>query len=331
MLLTTASLLSGALLLTPIVHAAPTVAPPPTKDSSSVLNDPNFGPIPSESTYYSDYTGTSPPFPGNYSQPVFPPEQGPPGPDDLLFQNLLGAEWAIVFFYQYGVETFSPSAFEKAGYPSHTYQRIIEIRDNEAGHARIFGEHISNTSTKPAPCKYQFGDLSNPTAYFAAHTVVEMASMAFLTGLVLQAQLEPTRAALLAIGEVEARHAAWGLMDIWKQSPFVGPIDTTFPYANEILDTTRAYVVPGSCPAGNPDYPIPSQKLPAVSFHGNYTSLLPGMAVTLVFAEPNNQPKFDPSTQYYAVFFKNTTDVRAQGYLPGSHLRQTWCADPRER
>ena len=304
------SLPTAALLLTGRgARAAPTVAPSAqSTGSSAVLNDPNFGPIPAESSYYSSYNGTSPPFPGNYTQPVFPTGKGPPGPDDLLFQNLLGAEWAIYAFYQYGVETFNQSAFEKAGYPNTTYQRIIEIRDNEAGHARIFGEAISKTSTKPALCKYRFG-INSPIAYLAAHTVVEISSMAFLTGLILQAQLDSSKAALVAIAETESRHEAWGLIDIWKQSPFGGPVDTVFPYANEILDTTKVFIVPGSCPPGNPDYPVPSQSLPTLSYNATTTTLLPGSPITFAFPNPLNQPKLKAGVTYYAVYFHGLLNI----------------------
>ncbi|KAL9129367.1 MAG: hypothetical protein Q9217_002167 [Psora testacea] len=306
-------ILSAALLLSSVAHAAPQGAyvgatSPSSTASSSDLNDPNFGPIPGQSSYYSNYNGTDPPFPGNYTQPVLPTKEGPPGPDDQLFQNLLGAEWAIYAFYQYGVETFNESAFTAAGYPPQTYQRIIEIRDNEAGHARLFGLNISPTSTKPALCKYQFG-INNPTAYLAAHTIVEISSMAFLTGLILQAKLDSSKAALVAIAETESRHEAWGLIDIWQQSPFGGPVDTAFPYANQILDTTKIFVVPGSCPKGNPEYPSPSQNLPALSFRGNYTSLLPGSDVTLAFADPTNQPQFEQGKDYYAVFFHGLQNI----------------------
>jgi len=134
----------------------------------------------------------------------------------------------------------------------------------------------------PSPCKYQFG-ITSPVAYLAAHTCVEISSMAFLTGLILQAQLNSSKAALVAIAEVESRHEAWGLIDIWQQSPFAGTVDTVFPYANEILDTTKVFVVPGSCPPGNPDYPVPSQNLPSLSYKEKSTTLLPGSPVTFVF------------------------------------------------
>ena len=302
----------SAILFAQKLHAIPTpqdVAPaasPP--GSSQILDNPDFGPIPAESSYYSSDSSKSPPFPGNYTQPVFPTSNGPKGADDLLFQNLLGAEWAIYAFYQYGVETFNQSVFEEAGYPNTTFDRIVEIRDNEAGHARIFDEAISNASTKPALCKYQFG-LNSPVAYLAAHTVVEISSMSFLTGLILQAKLDSSKAALLAIAETEARHEAWGLIEIWNQSPFAGPVDTVFPYANEILDTTKVFIVPGSCPKGNPDYPVPSQSLPAVSYVTNSTTLAPGSPVTLAFTDRANQPAFESGTTYYAVFFHGLLNI----------------------
>lgn len=306
-----ASLLAAVLMLAVELHAAPApmaLPSPSTSPSSQILDDPTFGPIPAKSSYYTSNNSTSRPFPGNYSQPVFPTSNGTAGVDDLLFQNLLGAEWAIYSFYQFGVETFNQSVFEEAGYPPHTYQRIIEIRDNEAGHARIFEEQISNASTKPAPCKYQYG-ITSPVAYLAAHTVVEISSMSFLTGLILQAQLNSSKAALVAIAETESRHEAWGLIDIWQQSPFAGPADTVFPYANEILDTTKVFIVPGSCPAGNPDYPVPSQKLPSLSYKEKSTTLLPGSPLTFAFSDPTNQPSFEAGKTYYAVYFHGLLSI----------------------
>ena len=306
-----ASLLSAVFVFALELHAvpAPTVSPSASPSGSSqILDDPKFGPIPAGSSYYTSDNSTSPPFPGNYSQPIFPTSNGPAGADDLLFQNLLGAEWAIYAFYQFGVENFNQSIFEEAGYPSHTYQRIFEIRNNEAGHARIFEEQISSASTKPAPCKYQFG-ITSPVAYLAAHTIVEISSLSFLTGLILQAQLDSSKAALVAIAETEARHEAWGLIDIWQQSPFAGPVDTAFPYANEILDTTKVFIVPGSCPKGNPDYPVPSQNLPSLSYKEKSTTLLPGSPVTFAFSDPTNQPYFEAGKTYYAVYFHGLLNI----------------------
>ena len=133
--------------------------------------------------------------------------------------------------------------------------------------------------------------------------------MSFLTGLILEAKLNSSKAALVGIAETEARHEAWGLIDIWKTSPFSGPIETVFPYANEILDTTKVFVVPGSCPKGNPDYPVPSQNLPALSYDQNKTSLLPGGPITYAFSNVQNQPKFENGKQYYAVYFHGLLNI----------------------
>ena len=299
------TLLSAGLLLPTELYAAPV-----SSTASNALRNPFFGPIPGRSTYYSDYNGTDVAFPGNYTGLLPAISQGPPGKDDLLFQNLLQAEWVIFSFYQAGVENFNTSAFVEAGFPEDTYLRIVQIRDNEAGHARIFQEQISNTSVVPGRCQYLFGDIViNPTEYLAASTILEISSMAFLTGLVLQAQLPSSKSALLAIAETESRHNTWGLIDIWHQSPFAGPADTVYPYANQILTTTNVFVAPGSCPQGQPLFPNPDQNLPPLSAVKNSTTYLPGSPITFAFTSPKNQPTFVSGKQYYAVYYHGLGSV----------------------
>ena len=277
--------------------------------SQAQLADPTFGPIPGESTTYSDgYFGVAPPFPGNITDPIYPSVSGPPGTDDLLWQNLLSAEWVIFSFYQQGVELFNTSTFTALGAPNTTYQRIQEIRNNEAGHLRLFQNQISATSIKPGPCKYEF-PITSAQSFLALATVIEISSMAFLTGLVQQAQLNASKGALTAVAETESRHNTWTLIDIWNVDPFAGPSDTSFPYANQILDTTNSFVVPGSCPPANPQYPYPSQNLPTLTAAQGTTSLVPGSTIGLNFSNPLNQPTFAPSQQYYAVFFHGLTNV----------------------
>jgi hypothetical protein len=244
------------------------------------LANPDFGPTPGESSIYSTYYGLTPPFPANVTVPICPTEDGPPGPDDNLWQNLLAAEWAIFSFYQAGVEAFNTSSFTSIGFPNNTYQRIMQVRDNEAGHLRIFQNAISPTSLKPGPCKYQF-PFDTPTSFLALSTLIEVASMAFLTGLVQEAKAGAVKGALMGVGQVETRHEAWLLTDAWNVDPFGGPSDTVFPYAKEILDVTNEFVVAGTCPSVNPPYPN----------------------IELNFTDPTNQPSFNLDTQYYAVFF----------------------------
>jgi hypothetical protein len=107
---------------------------------------------------FTTYTGKKTPLAANYTRVIPPADSSEsPAPDDVLFQNLLSAEWIIYSFYQQAVEVFSSADFTNLGLPNTTYQRIAEIRDNEAGHLRIFQDQISNHSLKPGPCKYEFG------------------------------------------------------------------------------------------------------------------------------------------------------------------------------
>ena len=192
-----------ALLLSFVTALA---ASPVRRDAStSCLSDPKCGPIPGESLLYSDYAQKSPPFPANMTGPVPATATGPVGEDDLLFQNLLSAEWAVFNFYQQGVEAFSQSVFADLGLPNTTYQRIIEIRDNEAGHLRIFQDSISAASIKPGAWKYEYG-FNTAMEYLALQNIIEVSSMAFLTGLAQQAKAPSTVGALVAIGQTETRH-----------------------------------------------------------------------------------------------------------------------------
>ena len=275
---------------------------------AQMLADPTYGPIPGQSSHYSTYWGLDRPFPGNISDPIFPTEDGPPGDDDAVWQNLLAAEWIIFEFYQQGIERFTSQDFVKAGMPETTHSRLMEIRNNEAGHLRIFQNQISPTSIKPGACKYKF-PLSDARAYLGFMTVMEISSMAFLTGLVQQANLDFNKGALAAISQTETRHEVWALMDVWKMTPFAGPADTVFPYANQILYSTHGLVVPDSCPPENPEYPTPLQVLPDLWAMRDTKSIDPGSTITLYFPDKENLPVFDDDTQYYAVFFHSVHNI----------------------
>ncbi|KAH0429006.1 hypothetical protein CcaCcLH18_08759 [Colletotrichum camelliae] len=299
------SFLSALLLATllAVVSPAPTLDPEAQK-----LADLKYGPIPGQSRLYSDYRGKAAPFPGNITSPILPTESGDPDPDDQVWQNLLAAEWAIFNFYQQGVEAFNTSSFVKAGFLNTTYDRIAEIRDNEAGHLRIFQNEISNKSVKPGACKYEY-PFEDATSYLALTTFLEVASMAFLTGLVQEPKSEAARGAMVAIATVESRHETWSLADVWGANPFSGPSDTVFPYANQILDMTNVFVVPGSCPSENPQYPNPNQHLPPLSAASGTKSISPGAEVSFNFTSPTDQPKFNDTKSYYAVFFHAVGNV----------------------
>ncbi|KAI8623325.1 hypothetical protein F5Y19DRAFT_468610 [Xylariaceae sp. FL1651] len=267
------------------------------------MNNKYFGPKPGFSPLYNDYSGEAPPFPANVTEPIPATATGSPMPDDVLWQNLLAAEWVIHSFYQAGVMAFNTSSFTAIGLPNNTYQRITEIRDNEAGHLRIFQDEISPTSVKPGPCQYDFPFDNDPTTFLALSTLIEIASMAFLTGLVQDAKANAVKGALTAVSQTETRHEVWSLLEVWGADPFGGPSDTVFPYPNEILDVTNRFVVPGSCPSANPPYPYPSQHLPRISVAAGTESVAVGSTVQLNFTESDNQPQFEKDAQYYAVFY----------------------------
>ncbi|KAF5591024.1 stress response rds1p [Fusarium subglutinans] len=243
------------------------------------LTNPHHGPVPGESPLYSTYRGKSPPFPANVTDPILPTRKGKPGVDDMIWQNLLSAEWAIFSFYQQG-----------------------EIRDNEAGHLRIFQDQISDTSLKPGSCKYQY-PFNDPESFLVLSTFIEIASMTFLTGLVQMAKLPTSQGAMTAIAAVETRHEVWSLMDIWNVNPFSGPSDTVFPYANQILDLTNGFVIKGSCPKENPIYPNPRQGLPSLNISPVHKTVTPGSTITFKFTDNDKLPKFEKYHQYYTTFF----------------------------
>ncbi|KAF9772862.1 hypothetical protein IL306_009405 [Fusarium sp. DS 682] len=281
---------------------------PRSSSDAQRLADPNYGPIPAESPLYSTYRGKAPPFPGNITDPILPTKKGKPGTDDMVWQNLLSAEWIIFSFYQQGVEAFNKTSFIKAGYPNTTYYRIQEIRDNEAGHLRIFQDLISETSLKPGACKYQY-PFHDPESFLALATFIEISSMAFLTGLVQMAKLPSSQGAMTAIAATETRHEAWSLIDIWNVNPFAGPADTVFPYANQILDLTNGFVIQGSCPKENPAYPNPRQGLPSLNVRPIHKTVTPGSTIAFNFTDNDTLPKFKKNCQYYTAFFHGPWNI----------------------
>ncbi|KAK9675144.1 hypothetical protein K7432_016625 [Basidiobolus ranarum] len=159
-------------------------------------------------------------------------------------------------------------------------------------------------------CKYNYG-FTSAASFLALSTILEILSMALLTGLILQAQTNITKAALVVIAETEARHETWTLIDIWNVDPFGGPSDTIFPYANQILDVTNTFIVPGSCPKENLTYPEPSQHLPQLSHvsNSNSTLLAPGSPITFSYHNQSFVPTFQEGKDHYAVFFHGLLNI----------------------
>lgn len=166
----------------------------------------SYGPIPGQTPLYNDYRGKTPPFPLNMTSPILPTTSGPPAVDDELFQNLQATEWIVFNFYQRAVEIFNESSFTALGYPNTTYDRVAEIRDNEAGHFRIFRDAISSASVKPGSCKYNY-TFTDVVSFLATQTLIESISATFLTGAVEQTQTKNLQGNLVGIAASETRHA----------------------------------------------------------------------------------------------------------------------------
>lgn len=322
------SVLTASLVLIAGIAALPTSG----LHNSRALKD-RSDPVPGESPLFATYLGKQTPLEPKYLKPIpaTEPARGNVSSvnDDNLFQNLLSAEWAIYSFYEQGTEAFSMADFTKLGLPNTTYDRIQQIRDNEAGHIRIFQDNISNQSLKPGPCQYDYGFESDAETYLATQVLLELSSMAFLTGLIEQAKLTATRSALVAIAETETRHNTWALIDVWNANPFAGPSDTVYPYANQILDLTNSFIVPGSCPKENPPYPSPNQHLPSLEFDKNSTTGQPGAPIQFTFPDETNQPIFESEKEYHAVFFHGVNNItmpfdaaRNTSRIPGQFDKQ---------
>ncbi|PVH83889.1 hypothetical protein DL98DRAFT_585359, partial [Cadophora sp. DSE1049] len=114
--------------------------------------------------------------------------------------------------------------------------------------------------------------------------------------------------ALTAVAETESRHNTWALTDIWNTNPFAGPTDTSFPYANEILDSTNQFIIPGSCPPENPEYPYRSQNLAQFTYNPDTNSTLTsGTEIEFVFTTP--PPVWNDTQDYYAVFYHGLLNI----------------------
>jgi hypothetical protein len=73
--------------------------------SSSPINSPGRlkryeDSIPGDSPLFVSYTGKATPLVSTYNRVMPATRHGFPGLDDLLFQNLLSAEWIIYSFYK---------------------------------------------------------------------------------------------------------------------------------------------------------------------------------------------------------------------------------------
>jgi hypothetical protein len=109
---------------------APLVASVPISNSQTMLGGPPAG------IYGTNFTKSGPVSQGNTTFPKQADKDVTN--DDILFQNLLSAEWIVRDFYKQGVEYFTQNDFTKAGHANDTMKRLTQIYQNENGHLRLF-------------------------------------------------------------------------------------------------------------------------------------------------------------------------------------------------
>lgn len=249
---------------------------------------------------YNTQRGPDPPYPGNRKNPILPTSNGLPAPDDALFQSLASAEWTIAHFYDFAIRKWNADTFVKLGFPNNTYDRLQEIRDNEVGHVQITLDMISDASTKPGPCEYEF-NISSPMEFIIRQTLIEASGPAFLPGLTSQARESRSQGVLTSLSQVEVRHGTWSAMSLFNANPFTGPADTLYPYPMQILSQVAAYIVPGSCPKANPPFPNPPQRAATMVSHPPFPQA--GDDVQFLFPVPSLQPEFESGKEYFVVYF----------------------------
>ncbi|KAF2170648.1 hypothetical protein M409DRAFT_19463 [Zasmidium cellare ATCC 36951] len=257
-------------------------------------------PIPGLYEPYNKQQGPDPPYPGNRKDPILPTSSDPPAPDDALFQSLAAAEWTILDFYNSALRRFKSEDFTELGFPNDTFDRIQEIRNNEAGHVQITLDMISDASTKPGPCQYNC-NISTPMEFITRQTLIEASGPAFLPGLTSQAKEPRSQGVITSLSQIEVRHGTWSTMALFNANPFTGPADTLYPYPMQILSQVAAYIIPGSCPKNNPPFPNPPQR--AATMISNPPFPQAGDEVQFVFPVPQQQPKFEEGKEYYVVYF----------------------------
>jgi hypothetical protein len=232
--------------------------------------------------------------------------------DDILFQNLLSAEWIVADFYQQGVEYFNQSVFTEAGFANETMSRLTEIYQNENGHLAIFENAIPSGVTKPGKCQYDYSfqlentSVAQAQTYMRLVSVIELGSMAYLTGLAQNSSTATGLATIMGAISAETRHLTWVNSAVLSGDPFVGPADTVYPYATQILSNIKEFIINGSCPAENPTFPVGDQLLPKLSF-ANTSMIQQGGFIDITFKNASNGDHSPPSLkkgdQIGVVFF----------------------------
>lgn len=260
--------------------------------------------------------------PINYGQTTFPKpsKQIKSSGDQLLFQNLLAAEWIVDSMYASGLQHFTQSDFTAAGYPNNTYAQLESVYQNENGHLRLFERAIDENVIKPGRCNYSYGfeQISNKTEaaqiYMNIVSEVEIGSMAYLTGLAHQAEQVETLYTIMGTISAETRHLTYVNGQVLVVGNFVGPTDTIYPFPLQLLSVTKQFIVPNSCPHDNPPYPSPDQNLPKLLLdikRSNIQSKNGNLTLSALLTD--SQAKDDLHVVFFQSVFNYTEKVTSLG------------------
>ncbi|KAF7376678.1 Protein rds1 [Mycena sanguinolenta] len=234
---------------------------------------------------------------------ALPTRRGIADPQVLNFA--LALEHLEFAFYQQGLDQFSSSDFDAAGFPDWVRARFEQIREHEATHVEFLSTALGLAGASAvAPCEY---NLWIPLS-LSCEVLEAVGATAYTGGAALvndkvstpRERVHPPEyystqeylTAAASILAVEARHAAW----ISSAAQGHNAWDTAFQPAltpNQVYTVATSFIE--SCPASNADSLPPLTVFAPLAV----TTAHPGRTATLTFAAPTS------SKSLYAAFISS--------------------------
>ncbi|KAG6816487.1 hypothetical protein H0H87_005694 [Tephrocybe sp. NHM501043] len=159
-------------------------------------------------------------------------------------------------FYKHGLEKYSSSDFESAGYPSWVRGRYEQIQSHEETHVEFLESALGTMAV--GGCSYNFLD-DNVKQWVEMSFLVENVGTSAYNGVVSFLQDRAYMTVAASILGVEARHAAWINGAVRKENPWNTAFETPLDM-NQAFTLASSFIVPGSCPSSN--LPIPASAFP---------------------------------------------------------------------
>ncbi|KAG0328782.1 hypothetical protein BG004_002471 [Podila humilis] len=146
-------------------------------------------------------------------------------------------------FYKQGLAKYSEDDFEKAGYDTKIYNRLMHIKEHEVTHVSVLTSVIQSMHGDAVPvCKYKF-PLDSLTSFLAVAQALENTGTSAYLGAASGLSGDLLTAAA-TITTVEARHAAY-LNELLGQSGIPYAFDTPLT-PKEIVTIASSFIT--SCP-----------------------------------------------------------------------------------